>query len=211
LRQGTALLHAGGMPLTRTGRCARPAVLIASCALLAAQCLPRFAAAHEIAIEVVREGEFVSVRASAELKADPRIAWEVLTDYDHLAEFIPDLRSSRVLRRDAGGVLVEQKGEFGFLFFRQPIEVTMAVSEQPPRRIAARAVAGNMKDMEGSYELQASEAGVRLGYSGRFVPDFFLPPLIGLPIVRRSMERRFRAMVEEIERRDALARTKPKP
>jgi carbon monoxide dehydrogenase subunit G len=199
------------MPLARTGRCARPAVLIASCALLAAQCLPRSAAAHEIAIEVAREGEFISVRASAELKADPRVAWEVLTDYDNLAEFIPDLRSSRVLRRDAGGVLVEQKGEFGFLFFRQPIEVTMAVSEQPPRRIAARAVAGNMKDMEGSYELQASEAGLRLGYFGRFVPDFFLPPLIGLPIVRRSMERRFRAMVEEIERRDALAQFKPKP
>ncbi len=200
------------MPVTRTGRCARPAVLFASCALLAAQCLPCSAApAHEIAIEIAREGEFVSVRASAELKASPRIAWEVLTDYDHLAEFIPDVRSSRVLRRDPDGVLVEQKGEFGFLFFRQPIEVTMAVSEQPPRRIVARAVAGNMRDMEGSYELQASEAGLRLAYSGRFVPGFFVPPLIGMPLVRRSLERRFRAMVEEIERRDALARIEPKP
>jgi len=198
------------MPLARTGRCVRPIVLVASCALLAAQCLPRSAAGAEIAIEVVRDGEFVSVRASAELKADPRIAWEVLTDYDHLAEFIPDMHSSRVVQRNSDGVVVEQKGEFGFLFFRQPIEVTMAVSEEPPRRIVARAVAGNMKDMEGSYELQASEAGLRLGYSGRFVPDFFLPPLIGLPIVRRSLERRFRAMVEEIERRDALARAKPK-
>jgi len=200
------------MPGTRTGRCARPIILIASCALLAAPCLPcSAAAAHEIAIEIVREGEFVSVRASAELKVNPRIAWEVLTDYDHLAEFIPDLRSSRVVRRTSDGVLVEQKGEFSFLFFRQPIEVTMAVSEQPPRRIVARAVAGNLKDMEGSYELQTSEAGVRLAYSGRFVPGFFLPPLIGMPIVRRSLERRFRAMVEEIERRDALARIKPKP
>jgi carbon monoxide dehydrogenase subunit G len=199
------------MPVTRTGRCARPAVLIASCALLAAPCLPCSAAGHEIAIEVVREGKFVSVRASAELKVNPRIAWEVLTDYDHLAEFIPDLRSSRVLRRTPDGVLVEQKGEFGFLFFRQSIEVTMAVSEQPPRRIVARAVAGNMKDMEGSYELQATEAGLRLAYTGRFVPGFFVPPLIGMPIVRRSLERRFRAMVEEIERRDALARIKPGP
>jgi carbon monoxide dehydrogenase subunit G len=198
------------MPVTRTGRCARPAVLVASCALLAGPCLPCFAApAHEIAIEIAREGEFVSVRASAELKASPRIAWEVLTDYDHLAEFIPDVRSSRVLRRGPEGLLVEQKGEFGFLFFRQPIEVTMAVSEQPLRRIFARAVAGNMKNMEGSYELQATEAGVRLGYSGRFVPGFFVPPLIGMPLVRRSLERRFRAMVEEIERRDALARVKP--
>src|SRR5713101_2943738 len=212
LRPGTALLHAGGMPFTRTGRCARPAVLIASCALLAAQCLQCSAApAHEIAIEIAREGEFVSVRASAELKASPRIAWEVLTDYDHLAEFIPDLRSSRVLRRDPDGVLVEQKGEFGFLFFRQPIEVTMAVSEQPPRRIFARSVAGSMKDMEGSYELQASDAGLRLAYSGRLVPDFFVPPLIGMALVRRSLDPRFRAMVEEIERRGALARIEPKP
>jgi carbon monoxide dehydrogenase subunit G len=212
LRPGTALLHAGGMPVIRTGRCARPVVLIACCALLAASCLPCSAApAHEIAIEIAREGEFVSVRASAELKASPHIAWEVLTDYDHLAEFIPDLRSSRVVQRGPEGVLVEQKGEFGFLFFRQSIEVTMAVSEQPPRRILARAVAGDMKDMQGSYELQASEAGLRLVYSGRFVPGFFVPPLIGMPLVRRSLERRFRAMVEEIERRDALARIEPKP
>jgi carbon monoxide dehydrogenase subunit G len=197
------------MPVTRTGRCAHPIILIASCALLAAQSTARSAAAQEIAVEIAREGEFIAVRASAELKANPRIAWEVLTDYDHLAEFIPDIRSSRIVQRNPDGLLVEQKGEFGFFFFRQPIEVTMAVSEQPPRRIFARAVAGNMKDMEGSYELQATEAGVRLGYSGRFVPGFFVPPLIGMPLVRRSLERRFRAMVEEIERRGALARVKP--
>jgi hypothetical protein len=199
------------MPVSRIGRCACPAVLIASCTLLAAQCLPRSAVAHEIVIEIVREGEFVSVRASAELKANLLIAWEVLTDYDRLAEFIPDLGSSRVLRRNLDGALVEQKGEFSFLFFRQPIEVTMAVFEQPPRRVIARGIAGNLKDMEASYELEASETGVRLAYFGRFAPDFFLPPLIGMPIVRRSLERRFRAMVEEIERRDALARVKPKP
>src|SRR5256712_8229277 len=184
------------MPVTRTGRCARPAVLFASCALLAAQCLPCSAApAHEIAIEIAREGEFVSVRASAELKASPRIAWEVLTDYDHLAEFIPDVRSSRVLRRDPDGVLVEQKGEFGFLFFRQPIEVTMAVSEQPPRRIVARAVAGNMRDMEGSYELQASGAGLRLAHCGRVGSGLFVPPPGGPALRVRSPDRRFPAIV----------------
>jgi len=198
------------MSVTRTTRRPGSAVLIASC-LLAAQCLLRPAAAEEIRVEVVRDGDFITVKASAELKASPRIAWEVLTDYDHLAEFIPDIHSSRVLRREADGVVVEQIGEFGFLFFRQRIEVTMAVSEEPPWRVVARAIAGNMKDMEGRYELQPSETGIKLGYYGRFVPDFFLPPLIGMPIVRRSLERRFRAMVEEIERRDALARDKPKP
>ena len=35
-------------------------------------------------------------------------------------------------------------------------------------------------------------------------------PLFGMQMVRRIVERRFRAMVEEIVRRDALARGRPK-
>jgi len=184
-------------------------VAVALCAFAALQGESRIASAGELRINVAREGEFVSVRASAEVNADLPTAWEVLTDYDHLAEFIPDMRSSRVVRREGGSVLVEQRGEFGFLFFRQAIDVVLSVSEQPPRRIVAHTVAGNLKDMEASYELKASASGVRLEYAGRFVPDFFLPPLIGIPLVRRSLERRLRSMVDEIERRYAAARGRP--
>ncbi len=185
---------------------AAAAILIVS-HFLAGHCLSQ----EQLSIEVRRVGDFITVNATVELKADPRIAWEVLSNYDDLARFIPDIRSSRVLKRDADGivVVVEQKGEFGVLFFRRDVEVTMEVSEEPPRRIVARAISGSMKEMETRYDLAPSERGVRLGYHGRFIPDFFLPPLIGLPLVRRSLERRFRAMAEEIERRAALAREKP--
>jgi len=185
------------------------ALLMALLAFAVTQAAPRSASAGELKIDVARVGDFVSVEASVEVNADPRTAWEVLTDYDHLADFIPDMKSSRVLRRDPGRVVVEQKGEFGFLFFRQAIDVTMAVSEQPPRRIVARSLAGSLKDMEASYELRPSAGGLRLGYAGRFVPDFFLPPLIGMPLVRRSLERRLRSMVDEIERRYAAAPGQP--
>lgn len=185
--------------------CSAATVLVATL-FLADPCL-----SHEhLTIEVGRDGDFITVVASARLKADPHIAWEVLSNYDDLARFIPDMSSSRVVKRDAGGLVVEQKGELGFLFFRRAIEVTMAVSEEPQRRIDARAISGNMKDMEARYELLPSEKGLKLAYYGRFIPDFFLPPLIGIPIVRRSLERRFRAMAEEIERRDALARGEPR-
>ena len=105
---------------------------------------------------------------------------------------------------------MEQKGEFGFFFYRQPVDVLLEVLEVPPHRIDARRIAGNIRELETRYELGTSAAGVRFDYSGRFIPDFSLPPLIGMPMVRRIVERRFRAMVEEIARRDALARGRPK-
>ncbi len=172
--------------------------------------LARAAAAEAIETRIERQGEYITVNASALMQVDARIAWEVLSDYDNLARFIPDMKSSRVVSRSGGRVRVEQKGEFGFFFYRQPVDVTLEVFEQPPHRIDARRIAGNIRELETRYELGTSDAGVRFGYSGRFIPAFSLPPLIGMPIVRRIVERRFRALVEEIARRDALARGRPK-
>ncbi len=183
------------------------ATLIAACAFAG---LPLSAAAQEIRIETSRDGEHLNVKASAELRASARVAWEVISDYDHLADFIPDMTRSRVVSRDGNKVVIEQKGEVGFFFYWQPVDVVLEVLEQPPLRMDARGVSGNVRDLETSYALRATDAGVRLEYVGRFVPDFYLPPVIGIPVMRRVIERRFRAMVDEIQRRDALARGAPK-
>ncbi|WP_157731142.1 SRPBCC family protein [Variovorax sp. HW608] len=155
-------------------------------------------------IEADGHGESISVTASAEMLVDPHTAWKVITDYDHLAEFIPSMRSSRVVRRDADRLLVEQTGEFSFLFFRQPVEAKLAVVESPERWVAARAVGGNLREMDGRYTLESLPSGaVRLSYSGRLVPDFAIPPVIGKMVVRNLVANQFDAMVREIERRDA--------
>jgi hypothetical protein len=155
-------------------------------------------------IEADGRGETISVTATAEMLVDPHTAWKVITDYDHLAEFIPSMRSSRVVRRDADRVLIEQSGEFSFLFFRQPVEAKLAVVESPERWVAARAVGGNLREMDGRYTLEILPSGaVRLSYSGRLVPDFAIPPVIGKMVVRNVVANQFDAMVREIERRDA--------
>jgi len=182
------------------------AALIVNLALAAAWNAPCVAQSQDLSIRTGRDGEFVTVSATVVLKVDPRIVWAVLTDYDHLARFIPDLKSSRVISRDGNKVRVEQNGQAGFFFYTEPINVTLELHEEPPTRITARGVEGNVKGLETRYELHSSEAGVKLDYSGRFVPDFSIPPLIGMPIVSRLIERRFRAMIDEMKRRDALAR-----
>jgi ribosome-associated toxin RatA of RatAB toxin-antitoxin module len=164
------------------------------------------AASAEVRVEARREGDAVLVEASAELRAAPRLAWEVLTGYDRYVEFVPDLRSSRILERDGTRAIVEQSGVAGMFFYRFPMEVRLAITEEPFETVRCESIAGNFRELSGLYRLEATQQGVRFLYSGRLVPNFRLPPLVGLPAVRGSVERQFRALVQEIERRAALAR-----
>jgi carbon monoxide dehydrogenase subunit G len=174
--------------------------------------VPAEATAQQVSIETAGQGDVVTVSASADMQVDPHTVWSVISDYDHLAEFIPDMRSSRVVRRNGDQVLIEQTGVFGFLFVQQPVEVKLAVVETPPQRIVARAVGGNLREMDGRYELESLPTGaVRLSYYGRLVPAFPVPPIIGRMMVRNVLARQFTAMVKEILRRDALDPDAPRP
>lgn len=165
------------------------------------------ATVDRISVDTGGRGELITVTASADMQVDARTVWAVISDYDRLAEFIPDMRSSRVIRRDGDQVLVEQTGDFGFLFFRQPVEVRLAVRESPPGRIVAHAVGGNLQSMEGRYEVESLPGNqVRLSYSGRLVPGFQVPPFVSRIAVRSTMDRQFRALVQEIVRRDGAVR-----
>ena len=157
--------------------------------------------AAEVVVHASRQGEALEVEASAQFEADVRQTWQVLTDYDHLADFIPGMRVSRILLRKGNGLIVEQKGEARLLFFSYPIEVKLAVEEFPYERITSRAVAGNFREMHGAYHLEAGEGRITLRYRGRMTPDFIVPPLIGTFVLRKNVERQFGALVDEILRR----------
>lgn len=188
-----------------------PRYLLATALALAAAWSASCAAeVQDVQIRTARDGDFVTVSAYAVMKVDPNVAWAVLSDYDHLARFIPDMKSSRVVSREGNVVKVEQKGDVGFFFYKEPVSMLLEVREEPPSKIFARGIEGNIKRLETRYELHHSDAGTKLVYAGRFEPDFSIPPLIGMPLVNRLIERRFRAMVNEIQRRDALARGESK-
>ena len=158
--------------------------------------------AQQVRVDAHREGDAVLVEARAHLKADVRLAWEVLTGYDQYARFVPDLKSSEVLARDGNTAIVEQRGVAGFFLFRFPLEVRLAVTEQPYGQISAQAISGNFREMTGLYQLAAEGQELELTYSGRLVPAFGLPPLLGTTAVRIAVEKQFSALVREIVRRD---------
>ena len=161
-----------------------------------------------IEVDAQWDGALVAVSANADLRVDAATAWSVLTDYDHFAEFIPDMVSSRIVSRSRDGMVVEHNGELGFLFFRQPMHLLLDVVLDPPRRIVARSVSGDLRDLKSSYDITEFPQAVRLSYKARFLPAIALPPFMGLAVVRHEIRKQFTAMVNEIVRRGALAADK---
>jgi len=180
-------------------------------ALLAAAYAAPGSAADDVSIEAERRGHSVEVHARARIAAPQALVWEVLTDYERLPSFIPGLAKSVVRQRQGNRLVIEQTGEARFLVFSFPIDVRYEVIESPPDWISSRAVSGNLRRMNGRYELQPGPAragtpasrSLMLRYEGEIEPNFALPPLIGLVALRSMVEHQFTAMVAEIERRAA--------
>lgn len=156
--------------------------------------------AAEITVSATRSGDSLQVQASAEFEGSLARAWQVLTDYGRFAAFVPDLQVSRVVSRERNSALVEQKGAARLLFWSYPMEVRLAVTEHPFERVESRSISGNFREMQSTYTLAMRRGHIHLGYSGRMVPDFYVPPLIGTLALRHNVESTFRALVHEMER-----------
>lgn len=161
--------------------------------------------ADDLQVQATRSGGGVKVSAQASIKAPHAVIWTTLTDYDHLSEFVPGIKRSRVIGRRGPAAIVEQHGEAGLLVFKYPIRVVVESAEYPPGLITVNVVRGNLKRLEGRYQIQSGgQAGhYLLRWSGIVEPDTVLPDFITFPLIRSSIEDQFDGMVKEIERRAA--------
>ena len=162
-------------------------------------------------IKIEHNGSVYSMRIELPVAADPATVWQVLSDYDHLAGFLPNLRTSRIISAPGEPLRIEQRGETGFLFFTFSVDVELAIEETPPLRLGFRAIRGNMRNMRGEWRIVRTDAGSRMEYESEMEPDFWVPPLIGPAVVRRDVSNQVAGLVREIMRRQALVQSQPIP
>jgi hypothetical protein len=167
-------------------------------------------------LDVWRDGSVFHLQASATLAVDPRVAWDTLTDHEHLSDFIDEIERSRVVARDGNRWIVEHAGTLQIVFFKLPVRVRLGVTHEPYGRVLARSAPGTidgaaptLRSFEGSYTLTVvtvqRRAGVRIDYRAQFEMAERLPPVIdplfGRALVAHVARRHFDAMLREIERR----------
>lgn len=162
------------------------------------------AALAEVSVQVERQENAFQVEATLLVAVGRRVAWQVLTDYNNLASFVPGVRSSRIVSAPGEPLLVEQKGESGFLLFRVPIEVVARVDEVQFGAVRFQSVSGNLTNKRAEWDLRRHDHATRVNYRANITPGFSLPPLIGPAIVGRDV----RIMLESVAR-EMLRRADP--
>jgi ribosome-associated toxin RatA of RatAB toxin-antitoxin module len=181
--------------------------LLLACALPAAgaaAAAPHDAPALALNVERVEDAGgagFYRIDSTATVAATPATAWRILTDYDRLAEFVPDLTSVRVLSRDGDTVVVEQLGRASFLFFSRAIHLVVQVHEQPQQQIDTTLVDGDMKVYRCRWTLTALPGGgTRVQYHAAIEPKFYVPGIVGTNLVRKDIAKMMAAVLLRIER-----------
>jgi ribosome-associated toxin RatA of RatAB toxin-antitoxin module len=154
-------------------------------------------------VEVERTSSHLDVRALIEADAPRALCYEVLVDFDRLAEFVPGLRTSRIVSAPGEPLRLHQVGEADLGFKRYLLEVTLAVNLDPPRQITFERIDGNLEVMEGSWQVDGTDERCTIRYRAALKPAFWVPPLIGPLLVRRQVQQQVDGLAAEIDRRRA--------
>jgi ribosome-associated toxin RatA of RatAB toxin-antitoxin module len=89
--------------------------------------------------------------------------WKVLTDYEALADFIPNLAKSRLIEHPDGGIRLEQIGSQRLLNFNFCARVVLDLEEYFPKEINFRMVEGDFKGFSGTWCLEPYSLGEQIG------------------------------------------------
>lgn len=118
--------------------------------------------------------------------------WKVLTDYEALPDFVPNLTKSRLLEHPKGGIRLEQVGAQRFLNINFCARVVLDLEEYFPKEINFRMVEGDFRDFSGSWQLEpcflGEDSGTRLCYTVKVWPKRAMP--VGLIERRLSNDMR---------------------
>jgi ribosome-associated toxin RatA of RatAB toxin-antitoxin module len=138
---------------------------------------------------IVRSDESDKRRVKAAILIDSpaRQIWSVLTDCDHTPEFIPNLKSCRILQHGEDTQITEQQVKFSWLLPK--ITYVYQSNYHKFKRIDFKKVSGDLRALEGSWVLEEIGDGRRtiLTYSVFSDPGFFIPQWLVRRILRKDL------------------------
>ncbi|MDZ8133882.1 MAG: SRPBCC family protein [Nostoc sp. DedQUE04] len=165
----------------------------------------------EVQIEKIAERQR-QISAKVQIPHPVEQIWKVLTNYEALPDFLPNLAKSCLIEHPDGGIRLEQVGSQRLLNFNFCARVVLDLEECFPKTINFRMVEGDFKGFSGSWCLEpysfGESLGTNLSYTIQVWPKLTMP--VGIIENRLSKDLRLNLLaihqrVEELASKEPYA------
>lgn len=127
--------------------------------------------------------------------------WQILTDYDHLSDFIPNLAKSQRIQHPGGGIRIEQVGTQCLLNFKFCARVVLDMVEQFPHQLNFQMVEGDFKQFSGSWILQPAPMGTQMGTNLQYTVLVCPPRIMPVNLIERRLSQNLAINLASIKQR----------
>ena len=160
----------------------------------------------DIVVHARKDGQDIEVDVDCPVDAPRSVVWDVLTDYDHMAQFITNLELSGILDRADH---VHQKGKASRGFLTLAFDNVREIELVPHHEIRSRLISGDLKASAFTTRIVEVAGRVHIVNSGNYTPNLWVPPILGTALIETETQNQFGQIRREILRRYAVIRPQP--
>jgi ribosome-associated toxin RatA of RatAB toxin-antitoxin module len=188
------------------GRFGARRVLVLASAMLGSVTMVQSTGAQPAPVTVREARGVYTVTAAFATEQPAAVVHAVLTDYEAIPRYMPDVRSSRVLERGESRTVIAQEAVAKVLFFSKTVHLVLEVDEAPTTIAFRDRCGSSFTRYEGRWTLREEGGRTQVAYELAAKPAFDVPEFLLSRLLRRDADRMIERLRREITARGQLAR-----
>lgn len=146
-------------------------------------------------VDVSESDGVYRVTATFSVNESPDVVMAVLTDYERIPKFMPDMEVSKVVERTATGAVIEQEAVSRFMLFSKRVHLLLVVSEGDGTLSFRDRSGRSFSAYEGTWTLSQHDSLTVVDYRLSATPLFEVPAFV----LKRLLKRDSSVLIERIK------------
>jgi hypothetical protein len=152
-------------------------------------------------MDVQYDGKTYVVNATMFAPVPQAVAWDVLTDFSHMAGWVPNVSESKVLTPGDKEESIEQDGTAKFAGLSFPYTSVRAIVMDPQKSILSTQTKGSMRHQTSLMKLSPDGDGTLMEYRLEVEPNLIASTVMSKDFLSHQIEDQFTAIVGEMIKR----------
>jgi carbon monoxide dehydrogenase subunit G len=161
-------------------------------------------AASEVKVDAHKEANLVKIDAEFSVAVNKEQAWQVMVDFEHMPQFLPQLQSSQILSQSGNHLRIAQTMSVPLTLFNYHYESIRDIDLKPFSEIRASSVGGS-DAYKSIAQLKVSAGQTVISYHAEWQPSSDLLAGFALDTMRSQIRQQFLAMQQEMLKRQQHA------